>query len=1172
MFNLARVLDRNADRTPDTDAVLFGATALTHQRLYERVNALAAALRDAGVGKGAVVGILLGNRPEFLETALAANRLGAAFLPLNVRLAEPELDYILGHAGAVVVVTEPAYAAAVLAIAGRSAASWTVVVVGGDVGAAATVPYESLVDSRRGAEVPAVEVTETDLHRLMYTSGTTAHPKGVPITYRNFYWKTIAHVAEFGLTRLDRTAMVGPMYHVGAFDLPGIGTWWVGGSLLILPRFDVPDLLAGLARHRPTNIWLAPAMVNTILQSPALGEFDTASIRFVIGGGEKMPLPLIERLLAAFPNARFADAYGLTETVAGDTFLDQAHTLTKIGSVGKPVLNLDVRIAGTDDEPARCGEPGEILLRGPKVVGQYWKDPDATAAAYTADGWFRTGDIGHLDKDGYLYIDDRKKDMIVSGGENVSASEVERVLYEHDAVLEVAVVAMPDPRWGEVPRAFVALKPGRTGDAAALIAHCRARLAGYKTPKLVTFVDALPRNPSGKVLKRVLRDTPAEPTAAGPRPLPAEQLREAYRRMMLIREFETRVSALYRDSQIPGFVHLSIGQEAAAVGACWPLGPADVITSNHRGHGHTLAKGLNPEAMLAELLGRATGTNRGLGGSMHIADPGLGVFGANGIVAAGIPIAAGAALAGRLRGERRVTVAFFGDGAVAQGAFHEAANLAALWRLPMVFFCENNGYAEFSAAADQHPVDLATRAAGYGMEYARVDGNDVEDVIATMSAIVERIRDGAGPVFVEARTYRWHGHYEGDPERYRSKEELAGWRTGRDPVAIARTRLLERGTGAGALDAIDTEIRVLIDDSVAAARGAPPPAPEVPAAALYAPRAVVTEPAVDPSAPAGTFRTMDAVRLALEYELETDPDVFLAGIDVGKGGNVFALTRGLYDRWPDRLLDTPISETAVMGLGVGAAMAGLRPVVELMYLDFLGVCFDQIYNQAAKMRFMTGGRASMALTIRTQFGAGRSAGSQHSQSLEALLAHIPGLTVVMPSTPADTYGLLRAAIRDPNPVVFIENRLLYGTRGPQPPAGHLIPLGKAAVVRAGADATLVSVSRMVAESLAAAEAAAGRGINVEVIDLRTVAPLDTTTILESLSRTRRLLVAHEAVTDFGIGAEIAAVAAAEGFGNLDAPVIRIGAAATPPPYAPNLEQLWLPDRHRIERAIARLLR
>jgi acyl-CoA synthetase (AMP-forming)/AMP-acid ligase II len=511
MFNLTRSLDRNADRTPDADAVIFGDTRLTHRQLLDRVNALAAAFRAAGVGEGDIVALLTGNRPEFLETALAVNRVGAAFLPLNVRLAEPELEYITGHAGATAIVTEPGFAAPVSAITGRQSVPWTVIMTdGGAAASPGAIDYEEFLGAHRGASVAPVDVGEDDLHRLMYSSGTTAHPKGVPITYRNFYWKTIGHVAEFGLSAADRTLMAGPMYHVGAFDLPGIGTWWAGGSLVILPRFDVPELLAAIERDRPTNVWLAPAMVNAVLtaiaRSPELGQRGTESIRFITGGGEKTPLPLIERLLAAFPSARFADAYGLTETVSGDTFNDQAHTLSKIGSVGKPVVNLDVRILGPDDAPAEPGAAGEIALRGPKVVSGYWNNPEATAAAFTSDGWFKTGDIGHLDADGYLYIDDRKKDMIVSGGENVATSEVERVLYECDAVLEAAVVAMPDERWGEVPRAFIVVRPGQDIGEETLIAHCRARLAGFKTPKQVVFLDALPRNPSGKVLKRDLRD------------------------------------------------------------------------------------------------------------------------------------------------------------------------------------------------------------------------------------------------------------------------------------------------------------------------------------------------------------------------------------------------------------------------------------------------------------------------------------------------------------------------------------------------------------------------------------------------------------------------------------------------------------------------------------------
>jgi 2-oxoisovalerate dehydrogenase E1 component len=681
--------------------------------------------------------------------------------------------------------------------------------------------------------------------------------------------------------------------------------------------------------------------------------------------------------------------------------------------------------------------------------------------------------------------------------------------------------------------------------------------------------------------------------------LPTESLLEAYGRMTLIRLFEERVSELYRNSEVPGFVHLSIGQEAAAVGACWPLAVTDVITSNHRGHGHCLAKGLAPEPMMAELLARVTGTNKGLGGSMHIADPDLGIFGANGIVAAGVPIAGGAALAAKLRAgrdragaggdragaggdragaggdragkETSVVVSFFGDGAVAQGAFHEAANLAALWRLPIVFFCENNGYAEFSPFPDQHPVPMSARAAGYGLDYVPVDGNDVEAVAAVMTDVVRRIRAGGGPVFVEAATYRWHGHYEGDPEKYRSADELSDWQQ-RDPLVITRGRLLGRGVGQDDLDRIEAQVRARIDAAVDAARQAPPPDMSVLRSSVYAPRPVVTEPDWVPAPDGEIFRTMDAVRLALEGELEANPEAFIAGVDVGKGGNVFALTRGLYAKWPDRLLDTPISETAVMGLAVGGAMAGMTPLVELMYLDFLGVCFDQILNQAAKLRFMTGGKARMGLVIRTQFGGGRSSGSQHSQSLEALLAHVPGLTVVMPSTPADTYGLLRSAIADPNPVVFIENRQQYGMKGPKPPADYLIPLGKAKVVREGTDLTIVSVSRMVHEALAAAEALAPRGISVEVIDLRTVAPLDKKTILASLAKTNRLLIAHEGVTDFGIGAEIAALAAYQGFWTLDAPVMRVAPPPTPSPYAPNLEKQWLPDRQAIERAAEELVR
>lgn len=636
--------------------------------------------------------------------------------------------------------------------------------------------------------------------------------------------------------------------------------------------------------------------------------------------------------------------------------------------------------------------------------------------------------------------------------------------------------------------------------------------------------------------------------------------------MRLIRQFEDRASRLYKANQIPGFLHLSIGQEASAVGACWPLDNRDVITSTHRGHGHCIAKGLDVDGMFAELMGKETGTCKGRGGSMHIADPRKGIFGANGIVGAGLPIAVGAGTAAQLARDGGVVVAFFGDGAVAQGVFHESVNLAAVWDLPVIFFCENNGYAEFSLAADQHRATLADRAAGYGIEFHSVDGNDVVAVATLQDELVSKVREGAGPMIVEATTYRWHGHYEGDPQSYRGPDELTEWKS-RDPLVVFAGKMGNAGL-ADLADDIDRDVDAVIDRAVESALAASYPEPDTAADYVMSERPVIPEPA-EPTE--GVWKTMHAITAALTRELEDDPRVFIAGIDVGEGGNVFGLTRGLTAKYPGRVRDTPISESAIMGTAVGAAMAGYRPVVELMYFDFIGVCLDQLMNQAAKMRFMTGGAVSMPLVVRTQFAAGKSSGSQHSQSLEAILAHIPGLTVVMPSTPADAYGLLRAAIQDPNPVIFIENRLLYGMKGPQPDDDHLVPIGKAVVRRPGAAATVVSYSAMMQSCLAVAERLSMEGIDIEVIDLRTVAPLDFDTILASLAKTNRLVIVHQAVGDFGVGAEIAARAVHEGFWHLDAPVVRVTAGRSPAPYSPVLEKVWLPGEEDIETAIREVI-
>ncbi len=501
MYNTAASLDRNADRRPDEIAVIFGERITTHRQLNDDVHVLAGALRALGIGTDDVVAIIMGNCTEFLEVALAINGAGAIFMPLNTRLAPAEWSYILRHANCRAAVVGPGVVPSLPEL--RAACTQLELVIGLADEDGVDVSFDKLLTEYAGAAAPFAARDSIDVSRLMYTSGTTARPKGVPITYENVLWKIFDHVLEFGLTAQDRTVLAGPMYHVGAYDLPGTGTLYAGGSVVILPRFDARELLTAVQQHRATNVWLAPAMFNAMMQLPDLDSFDTACLRFITNGGEKMPTSLIERFEAAFPNTWLADAFGMTETVSGDTILDQRHVLSKLGSVGKPVMHVDAKIVRDDDSTADPDEIGELLLRGPKVFRGYWNDAEATERAFS-DGWFRTGDLGHIDADGYLYIDDRKKDMIVSGGENIATPEIERVLYLHPAVSEAAVVGMSDARWGQVPKAVVVLKPGAEASAEELMSHCAKQLAKYKVPKHVEFVDALPRTASGKVMKRQL--------------------------------------------------------------------------------------------------------------------------------------------------------------------------------------------------------------------------------------------------------------------------------------------------------------------------------------------------------------------------------------------------------------------------------------------------------------------------------------------------------------------------------------------------------------------------------------------------------------------------------------------------------------------------------------------
>ena len=502
-MNWSSILKRNADKFPDKDSVVGLGKRFTYRELYERSNSLARGLRDLGLGKGDIVGVLLYNCCEYIEITFAINQIAAIWLPLNFRLAGEEFQYILENAGAKALITEQEFAPVISSIKSNLPDLKNVVLLGSDY-PEGWLDYADLVRQNLGARVPHVEVGQDDLHRLMYTSGTTARPKGVMLTYGNLYWKNIGHLLTFGITNMDRTLVVGPLYHVGGMDLPGTGTLYAGGSLVILKKFDPVEILKAIDQEKVTNLWLSPAMTIMLFNEPSFDQYDVSSVRFIIDGGEKMPVTLIKQFKDKFPNAWFADAYGLTETVSGDTFLAKDRMLNKLGSVGKPVPHLHVRVLDENDNDVPPNELGEICLKGPKVFKGYWKNPEATAEALRG-GWFHTGDIGTLDEDGYLYIMDRKKDMIISGGENIASPEVERVIYEIPAVLEAAVVGIPHPKWLEVPKAYVALKPGETLTAEEIKQHCMKKMAKFKVPKEIEFIDQLPRNPSGKVLKRELR-------------------------------------------------------------------------------------------------------------------------------------------------------------------------------------------------------------------------------------------------------------------------------------------------------------------------------------------------------------------------------------------------------------------------------------------------------------------------------------------------------------------------------------------------------------------------------------------------------------------------------------------------------------------------------------------
>ncbi|GAA3700935.1 alpha-ketoacid dehydrogenase subunit alpha/beta [Nonomuraea antimicrobica] len=654
-------------------------------------------------------------------------------------------------------------------------------------------------------------------------------------------------------------------------------------------------------------------------------------------------------------------------------------------------------------------------------------------------------------------------------------------------------------------------------------------------------------------------------------PLSAITTLDAYRRMYVIRSFEQRCLALGADT-IAGSMHFCGGQEAIPVGARAALREDDRVVATYRGHGWAIEWGIPLEELLGEVAHRAGGVNGGRAGSPYLMDPERGFIGENSIVGAGIPIGAGVAMAAQAAGNERVCVVSVGDGAMNQGATHEGINFAAVRDLPVIFVVENNAWSEMTPIALTARVEnLAERAAGYGIPGVTIDGNDPFAVAAAVTEAAERARAGGGPTLIEAKTVRLMAHYNRDIEHYRTEGDKELSRA-LDPLPKLRARLLAEGVGEAEITALEGAAEAELDHVIARVLAMPEPDP-----ATARDHVMALPGRATPAREGAETRTMPywrGVNEALRAELAARPETLLYGEDVGHAGGIFGATRQLQKEFgAHRVFDTPISESAILGSAVGAAIEGIRPVVEIMWADFLFVALDQLVNQAANIRYISRGTRSVPIVVRTQQGATPGSCAQHSQCVEALLAHIPGLRVGLPAHADDAYSMLRAAINDPDPTVIIEARGLYNTKGEVRPLDQAPPIGGAAWRCRGGDVAIISWGAMSRTAEDAAAELAREGVEATVLDLRWLNPLDEEAIAEAVATAGgRVVVAHEAPVTGGFGAEIAARIAERHAGLLTAPVVRVGARDVPMPASPALQAAVLPHAGTIIEAARRLAR
>jgi len=653
---------------------------------------------------------------------------------------------------------------------------------------------------------------------------------------------------------------------------------------------------------------------------------------------------------------------------------------------------------------------------------------------------------------------------------------------------------------------------------------------------------------------------------------PVPDLQRFYRSLYRIRRAEEEIARIYPSDKIKSPVHLSIGQEAVAVGVCEALRPEDVVFGTYRGHALFLAKGGSLRSMMAELFGKVTGCARGRGGSMHLVDVPSGMMGTSAVVATTIPEAVGYAYALKLQKSSSIVVSFFGDGAVEEGVFYESLNFAALKQLPIIFLCENNGYAIHTPQRQrQHRGNICDLAIPHGIPSETVADNDSLKIFERVGEISAKMRRGeSGPVLLECMTYRWREHVGPNEDfalGYRGIEEARPWMENDELKRIGAR--LETGDRARIVAEVEEELT----EAIAFAEDSPFPDPSELGLHVFKERESKISPTAVCESTERNRSFAQAIQEAFDEELQHDPSVVLFGLDVDDPKAILGTTLGLPEKYgTDRVFGTPLSEDAMTGAAVGMALAGLRPIHVHIRMDFLMLAMNQLLNMAAKTRYMFGGQMSVPMVVRAMIGRSWGQGAQHSQALHSFFMHVPGIKVVAPSTPYDAKGTLIAAIRDENPVLYVEHRLLHYQKGPVPAGAYEVGPGKARITASGDDITIIGISYMQLECIRAHKYLETVGITAEVIDPIWLVPLDMDTIIQSVRRTKKLIVVDNGWTSCGASAEIAAQVAEALEEVPDLRIRRLGFAPVTCPTTPSLEDCFYPNARTIASAAHSLVR